>query len=234
MRSPIRMVAVAACVLGVSSAVMAHSHHQDSHHQDSHHHDNHHHGDHHDHGDVRHADAHVHGQGELNFATEGSELHMELMVPAHDILGFETITTHAQKKQLNDALATLESEAIWSLSDAAQCQLISAHASPTKEVHVKEEHDHGDDHKDHKHHSDHKNGHDHDHDHDCDHDHDHDGHMDISASYVFQCKQVNQLNQLSTTLFEAFPRSERIRVQGFTQSGQLSETMTPAQPQVRF
>ncbi|MET4693152.1 ZrgA family zinc uptake protein [Endozoicomonas lisbonensis] len=222
MRTSIRMAAAAACTLAVSGAAMAHSHHHND--------------------EVRHAGAHVHGEGELNFATEGSELHLELMMPAHDILGFESINTHAQKKQLNEALEKLESDTIWSLSVAAGCQLNHAHASPTKEIHVKDGHGHGHDKHDHdhghshdKHDHDHGHSHDkHDHDHEHHHDHDHDGHMDIAASYVYECKAVNQLNQLSTALFEAFPRSERIRVQGFTQSGQLSETMTPNQPQVRF
>ncbi|AMO55190.1 hypothetical protein GZ77_11540 [Endozoicomonas montiporae] len=210
MRTSIRMAVAAACTLAFSGAVLAHSHH-------------------HDHDDVRHAGAHVHGEGKLNFATEGSELHMELMMPAHDILGFERITTHAQKQQLDKALAKLESENLWSLPAAAGCQLKTAHASTTKEVHVQDDHDHGHKHDDDHHHK--HSGHDHHHD---DHDAHDDGHMDISASYVYQCKDISQLNQFSTTLFESFPRSERIRVQGFTRSGQLSETMTPNQPQVRF
>ena len=203
MRTPIRMAAVAASILAVSANISAHVHHDE----------------------VRHADAHVHGQGELNFAVEGSELHMELMMPAHDVLGFESITTKAQQQQLDEALHKLEAESLWSLSAQAECQLSSAHASTTGHDHGHSEHKSSHSHDDHVHDHAHAHGHAHDHDHD---------HMDIAVSYVFQCKNADNLTQLSTSLFETFPRSEMIRVQGFTASGQLSETMNSGQPQVRF
>ncbi|MGI9277582.1 MAG: ZrgA family zinc uptake protein [Endozoicomonas sp.] len=208
MRTPFGMAAVAACVLVFTGNAAAHKHHN--------------------HEEVRHAGAHVHGQGELNFAVEDSELHMELMMPAHDILGFESITTEAQQQQLNDALKKLESESLWQLSAEAQCQLSSAHASTTGH----EDHGHGDD-KKHNHSHDHG----HKHNHKDDHDHDHEdsgGHMDIAVTYVFECSSPGRLNQFSTKLFETFPRSEKIHVQGFTSSGQLSEIITADQPQVRF
>ena len=205
MRLSIRTAAVAAFVLAASGNVIADSHdHRQGHgHSHDHSHD---HG--HDHDEVRHAGAHVHGQGELNFATEGSELHMELMMPAHDILGFETISTPAQQQQLDEALAKLESESVWSLPAAARCQLAEAHASTTNENH-----------NDHDHHG---------------HDSEAGGHMDIAATYLFKCQNISSLNQFATTLFETFPRSELIQVQGFTSSGQLSENMTPDQPKVHF
>lgn len=212
MRLSIRTAAVAAFVLAASGNVIAQSHDHDHGHDHKQGHDHSHdHG--HGHDEVRHAGAHVHGKGELNFATEGSELHMELMMPAHDILGFETISTPAQQQQLDEALARLQSESIWSLPAAARCQLADAHASTTNENH---------------------DGHDHGHDHGQGHDSEAGGHMDIAATYKFKCQNISSLDQFATTLFETFPRSELIQVQGFTSSGQLSENMTPDQPQVRF
>lgn len=192
MRTSIGMAAVAASVLTFSGIAAAHQHN--------------------DHEEVRHAGAHVHGLGELNFAVEGSELHMELMMPAHDILGFESITTEAQQQQLDEALMQLESESLWVLPDNAKCQLSTAHASAT---------------------GNNDDGHDHQHDHNHNHE-EHGAHMDIEVSYVFTCDVPVNLNQLSTTLFENFPRSEKIHVQGFTSRGQLSEMITSRQPQVQF
>ena len=184
MRTSIRMAAIAACVMAISGNAAAHNHHHD---------------------EVRHAAAHVHGQGELNFALEDSELHLELMIPAHDILGFESISTDAQQKQLDKALKQLESDQMWALPAGAQCRLMSSHAHTSNSDH----------------------GHDH-------HDHEHEAHMDIESTYVFTCEAPAKLNEFSTRLFEHFTRSEKLHVQGFTSSGQLSEIITPRQPQVRF
>lgn len=192
MRTTFSTVAAAAFILATSGNAFAHDHNSE----------------------VRHVAAHVHGEGELNFAIDSSELHMELMMSAHDILGFETITTAAQQQQLDEALEKLQSENLWTLPKAAKCRLGSAHAAATG----------------HNSHDDHGHGHD-------THGRNHDnqgGHMDIAASYVFQCENIESLNQLSTTLFETFPRSEKIRVQGFTASGQLSEHMSPQQTEVGF
>ena len=241
MRTTFGMTALAVCVLTSSGIAAAHNHGHD--------HDE----------EVRHASAHVHGEGELNFAIEGSELHLELMMPAHDILGFESINTEAQQQQLDAALKTLESEQIWQLPASAQCVLSHANASATghddhhdhghDDHHDHKDHDHGHDdhghkkHDDHKAHDDHEHEHGHNHGHDHGHDHghghghghhDHGAHMDIAVSYEFKCSNPTSLNQFSTTLFETFPRSEKIHVQGFTQQGQLSDIITAQEPEVRF
>ena len=44
-----------------------------------------------------------HGQGQLNVAVDNTVLQMELKLPAQDVLGFEKITTDAQRSSLKKA-----------------------------------------------------------------------------------------------------------------------------------
>ncbi|WP_172806898.1 ZrgA family zinc uptake protein [Endozoicomonas arenosclerae] len=210
----------------------------------------------------RHVDAHVHGHGALNFAVEGSEVHLELKMPANDVLGFESITNDKQRHQLHEALEKLEASSLWSMTPAASCKLVSAKANAGAESHD-DEHDHHDDHghhdehaskdhDDHGHHDEHASKDHNDHGHHDEHaskehdDHGHHdehgheghegegGHMDISATYVFECGNANQLDTISTSLFEVFERSQSLSVQGFTQKGQAAAEMTKNNPEVRF
>ncbi|WP_422138663.1 ZrgA family zinc uptake protein [Endozoicomonas sp. ALC020] len=211
-------------------------------------------------GEQRHVDAHVHGQGELNFAVEGSEIHLELKMPANDVLGFETITTDKQRHQLHEALEKLEAASLWSMTPAASCKLVSAKATSSsvdhdhgrEKAHNDDHGHHEKDHNRHDHHDEHaSHGHDDEHDHHGEHasddhhddhhgEHNHEehesesGHMDISATYVFECGNANQLNTISTSIFETFERSESLSVQGFTQKGQMAAEMTKSKPEVRF
>ncbi|MGO0307397.1 ZrgA family zinc uptake protein [Endozoicomonas acroporae] len=171
----------------------------------------------------RHAGAHVHGAGHLNFAIEGRQVHIELETPGFDILGFESIRSDAQRRQLKDALLELEKDDLWSFAPAASCTLQSASASASGE--------HGEDH-----HGD-ADGHHHDkHEHD---DHHGDGHhesahMDIAATYVYECANIAGLNSISTRLFQRFANSEQLQVQGFTDAGQIAGQMNRERPEVRF
>ena len=165
-------------------------------------------------------DAHVHGDGEINLAQDGKQLFIELTLPAHDALGFESINTDAQKQQLAQALEKLEAPGMWILPTSAQCQLEEAHASFG-----------GQDHEGHAAHDDH--------DHDK-HDHDeHAGeetsqHLDIQATYLFSCNAPDDLTNIGTDLFKRFERSERLNLQGLTNAGAISTTLTPAKPEARF
>lgn len=187
----------------------------------------------------RHADAHVHGIGHLNFAVEGGQIHIELETPGFDILGFESISSDAQRKQLNDALHELEKDDLWSFTPAASCTLKTASAS-TGGGHGENHHDHhGDSHHDshHEHHDDdHHDSHHEKHGHDDHHAHGHheSAHMDIAATYVYECANIAGLNSISTRLFQRFGNSEQLKVQGFTDSGQIAGQMSRQQPEVRF
>ncbi|WP_066017264.1 ZrgA family zinc uptake protein [Endozoicomonas atrinae] len=176
----------------------------------------------------RHVDAHVHGAGHLNFAIEGHQVHIELETPGFDILGFESISSDSQRRQLKDALNELKKDDLWSFTPAASCTLKTASASASGE-HEEGHHADADGHHD-SHHSDH--GH---HKHHVDSgDHHESSHMDIAATYVYECANIARLNSISTRLFQRFGNSEQLKVQGFTDSGQIAGQMSRQRPEVRF
>ncbi|MGB0360716.1 MAG: ZrgA family zinc uptake protein [Endozoicomonas sp.] len=159
------------------------------------------------HEESRHADAHIHGAGHLNFAVEGKEIHLELEIPGFDILGFESVTTDTQRELIHDAIHDLKEGDLWKFSSAAGCKLVSASAN------LAGEEDHGENH--------------HNHDHEL-------THMDFGATYVYECEKPGKLKVMSTNLFTRFENSETLKVQSFTDTGQTAAIMTRAQPEVRF
>ena len=147
---------------------------------------------------------------------------------------------------------------------AAACRLVKADvdspfAEQEKHAHA-DEHKHGhDDHGHDKHgHDEHghdKHGHDkshdkshakHDHDeHDHDkhahddhghgHDHEeHEAHADIRASWQFDCKRANAIDQLDIRLFEKFPGMQRLQVQTITSTRQGGTILTSSNPVLTF
>lgn len=172
----------------------------------------------------RHADAHVHGVGHLNFAIESGQVHLELEAPGFDILGFESVTSESQRKQLEDALNNLEQEDLWSFTPDAACTLKTASASVVGE----DRHQH--DHHDHDHHDHHHESHPEEHGHD----HHAAAHMDIAATYIYECASIVSLNRISTRLFQRFNNSEQLKVQGLADSGQIAGQMSRQRPEVRF
>ncbi|WP_263078189.1 DUF2796 domain-containing protein [Endozoicomonas sp. Mp262] len=185
------------------------------------------------HAEQRHHEAHVHGQGQLNLAIDDSQVYMELKLPAHDLLGFESINNKAQQQALDQALLQLKSPSLWSFPQQAQCLLTVADASSNKHQHDDHEDHHSEHHHD-SHHSDHHDDEHHDPHHDS-HQADSDSsHMDISATYTFKCNNTKAINALSTNLFKQFERSELIKVQAITGNGQYSKTLSRTAPKVTF
>ena len=133
----------------------------------------------------RSADAHVHGHGQLNFAVDGRDVHLELEIPAADVLGFESIKSDKQKAQLKETLEALESGSLWQFTEAAQCQMVSAEAFSGKEHKEEGHHDDHDDHHE-KHDGDHDDHHEkheaHHGDHHKEHHDDHDDHHEKHES----------------------------------------------------
>lgn len=163
-------------------------------------------------GHSRHADAHVHGVGQLNFALEGNLVHLELAIPGFDILGFESINTDDQRQALNKAVEALKQADVWRFTAAAGCQLQNASVTTDENSH--------------------KHEHDHKHDHDDEHDKAHkSAHMSFSATYTYQCSNPRKLKSISTRLFDRFKHSEKLNVQGITDAGQIARTMTRKQPE---
>ena len=197
--------------------------------------------------ETRHADAHVHGSGSLNFAIGDQKIHLELMAHS-DILGFGLSSTDAQRQQLKKTLTQLETSSLWVFPASARCTLVEADSGVGEhDDHDHDDHDHDDDHGDHDHdHDSHDNDHDeHDEDHDH-HEHGHDnhdnhdahqhseGHIDISATYVYKCEQVGKVDSIQTTYFRTFTNAEKLTVQGDTAKKQVSDTMTRTKPEVNF
>ena len=181
--------------------------------------------------DTRHVDAHVHGAGHLNFAIEGNQVHLELETPGFDILGFETISTEAQHHQLEKALERLKTPELWVFTSAASCKLktvsVSGGDNDHHDDHDSHDKEHGDDHNKHKGHGDHDKHEDHA-------DHAEEGHMDIEATYVYECAHIKKLDSISTRLFEMFSNSEKLKVQGFTDKGQVAGSLSRKNPEVRL
>ncbi|MGB1270664.1 MAG: ZrgA family zinc uptake protein, partial [Endozoicomonas sp.] len=88
------------------------------------------------------------------------------------------------------------------------------------------------DHHDHADHHEHDHGHDHDHK-SSHHDQD-SGHLDLHATYTFQCKNPKDLKWFGTLLFEQFEHSETLKLQGLTDQGQRSAVMTRKASEVQL
>ncbi|GAA4652194.1 DUF2796 domain-containing protein [Kistimonas scapharcae] len=155
----------------------------------------------------RHHAAHVHGAGQLNLAVEGKLLHIEMTIPGHDIVGFESITSPEREQQVDQAIERLQQASMWHLPTSAQCTLLSTKAGHSAESH------HDDDHGHH---------------------HDHGSHLDFTVSQVFECNNPKALTEIEARLFERFANSESLKVQALTDKGQMSATLKRGKPVFRF
>ena len=172
-------------------AETGHDHHDD----DTHHHHGHHEGDHHDHHEHEAQDSHspdshshgphVHGISRMNLVLDQHELHIELSGPMANLVGFE----HAPK-DADQRMAIMQARK--TLTNTGQLFTPSAEAHCTTEktqvdspLFAQAEHQA----EEHKHHS------------------------DFTAEYVLHCDKPDELNELSTRLFELFPATQVLKVQ---------------------
>ena len=186
--------------------------------------------------------AHEHGHWQMNAAIESDHLHVELIAPGADVVGFEhEAKTPNETAKVWKAKQTLaEGSVILVLPAAAGCELEKAHVEVGALVddhhddkkhddhkHDHDKHDHKDDHK-HAHKDDHKDDHKHGHKHD-DHKHDdhakHDdhhgeAHNEFHAEYEFHCENIAKLETIGVTIFEVFPSTEEIDATVLTAKGQ--------------
>ena len=182
-------------------------------------------GDGHDH-EHRHHDAHEHGVGEFNLATDGQKLIIEIELPAHDVVGFEhEARTKEQKRAVNAAVEKLKiAGQNVSIPSRANCKADAA--AKVESGLIKND-------KGHEHHVDghHDDGH-HDHDHKGHHDEDHasgEGHSEFSIQYTYKCSDINKLTQVEVQMFKNFSRMKKLKVQALTASGSVSVGLTPKQ-----
>ena len=199
-------------------------------------------------------DAHQHGRVVLNIALEGQMLFIELDAPGADVVGFENLpATDEQRQLLSAAIHLLERpQKLFSFPGEAECKLQSAtvsHHSAVDTNHHDNDHDekgHDEKHEE-EHHDEPENSHDddnekdHDEEHDDAHENGHDdahenqaGHGSFTAQYQFQCKQLAQLNTISTHWFSHFPNTELISVQLLTQTQQSVQILDSDNPDIHF
>lgn len=175
--------------------------------------------------------AHVHGQVELNIAQDGTDLLIEVTAPGADVVGFEHAPQNeTQIQALNQALDTLEqADSLFTLSDAAKCQLEETHVTHT----LGGDHDHSHhDHHDHSHSHDHAH-HNHSHDHHHSHDHDHDHHHgEFTVQYHYQCENISALSQITTQWFALFPSTEKMQANILTERSQTAVELTKQQTRI--
>lgn len=160
--------------------------------------------------ETRHADAHVHGTGSMNFAIDDQRVFLDLTAPGFDLLGFETISSDSQRQQLKQVRAQLRNSSLWSFPADAVCSLVEA------DSHVAGFHD--EDNLDDNNDKEHENS----------------KHFDFSATYVYQCQSIENLNSISTNYFKIFSRANKLTVQGITSKRQTGGIMTRNQPTVHF
>ena len=162
---------------------------------------------------------HVHGRAQLNIVTEGRFVHIELISPAINLVGFEHAPVsepeHAARQR---AFSTLQdAERLFRFDEAADCRAeraeIAPGSTPTAQAAAQDVHHHhepGDD------------GHEDAH------------HTDIVATYRFVCDGPNGPSTLRVGLFDAFPAIDGLVVQYITDSQQGGITLSSRERVLTF
>ncbi|GFM87034.1 hypothetical protein PSCICO_24330 [Pseudomonas cichorii] len=165
----------------------------------------------HEHGSLG---AHEHGVGRLDVVLSGKTLELEFESPAMNIVGFEHAATSAEDKaKLAKAREQLlKPNALFSISDAANCSATSVKLeSPLFG-------DKDDDHDDHAKDGD-----------------EHHEHSEIKGHYKFVCDAPAILKKLDLTqIFLTFPDTKKLQVQLISPSGQSGAEVIAANPSIKF
>jgi hypothetical protein len=151
-------------------------------------------------------DAHVHGVAQLNVAVDRDHLLIELDTPAMNLVGFEhPPETDEQRAAVDAARRTLkDGDQLFAPNAEADCALMSAQVD--LDLSASSEHGHAQSET-----------------------HHHDGmvHNDAHAEYIFHCRRPAALRGVDIGLFDAFPRTERVRVQRITATRQDAQELRP-------
>ncbi len=154
---------------------------------------------------------HVHGVGTLQLVLEGNHLHVELSLPAMDVVGFEhTPKTAEQRDAVTKAVALLkDSGHVIEPPAAAGCTTAPGRVESAL---LEDQQDH-----EHEHEHEHADG---------------EAHADFDVTYQFDCRRPEALSPLAVTLFQHLPRLEKLDVQSVTPGGQRSQQLTPGQTSI--
>ncbi|ABG38828.1 conserved hypothetical protein [Paraglaciecola sp. T6c] len=206
------------------------------------------------------AQVHQHGQGQLFVSQENSDWHVQFILPAADVLGFEHAPENAQQEKIlhsliqrldkNDAVVDLGehctlSEVTHSLSEHS---LSDDHESGgNKDLHEDKRYN---DHHAHEEHSSSENHHADNHDEDLLADEElsagkgpsagkkpsdrlkHAEHQDVEVEYHFACDTSHK--KLSVPLFQWLPSLGRIQAQWITDAGQGTAVLNPENPNLEW
>lgn len=149
--------------------------------------------------DLRHHEAHVHGQATVDIALERGTLELMMRAPGIGILDFERApATAGERAALATALSTLKRGGWVTLPTAAQCTLTHSEASaegfqPTATAAQAGQH----------------------------------AHAGFSATLRFQCANSNALRVAVVTLPTLFPGLHEVVVNSATSAGQSRSVLTP-------
>lgn len=163
--------------------------------------------------------AHQHGVATANLVWQSPQLMIELMLPAHDLLGFEHQANTAEQQQRIEKTQQWLQDAtkVFVIADA-QCTASSIelgglnHLQSNATSDDKHQHDHSHDHK-----------HDHKHDHDAEHS-DHASHTDISATYLLDCNTTP--GDIRFSLFKQYPAISRLNLTAIINGQQQAVVLT--------
>ncbi|MBQ4829169.1 DUF2796 domain-containing protein [Alteromonas sp. MMG017] len=200
------------------------------------------------------AQQHVHGQGELLVSQEGNMLHLQLVLPAADALGFEHEPETTEQLNSQNLLAERFTYNTNVIDVEGQCELVNVEHTleahdDHHEMHKQHDEGHDEDHdEDHdKGHDDHhESGHEeaHNEDHESEHashkehdehdehagheEHEEENHQNIEVEYQFHCDDV--VSGITVALFESMPSLSAIQAQWITERGQGLSALSAGKP----
>ena len=162
---------------------------------------------------------HVHGSAQLNLVMDGRLVHIELISPTVNLVGFEHApVSEAEQAAHRNALSTLgDAERLFRFDRAADCRAqqieIAPEATLTEQAAGQDAHHHhedGDDEPSKMHHT------------------------DITATYQFICDAPESPATLRVGLFDAFPAIDALAVQYITDSKQGGTILSSGEPVLTF
>jgi hypothetical protein len=186
-------------------------------------------------GEVHQHGAHIHGIADLNIAIEGSELYVEFLSPAANIVGFEhSPRTEEQKAAVQQAIDTLKNwEKLFVLPSLADCKLSDLDVDTNIEGDADHSSGSGDEHK----HSAETGEYDEESHHDGDaNEHAEEGarHSEFKAAYLFVCGKPDKLTHADVMLSSVFPGIEHIETQLLTQTKKTALELTIKSNRIDF
>ena len=188
---------------------------------ESHSHDDHQHeaaesdSDHHDE-EMRHADAHSHGDAKLAIALDETALYIELDTPLYNLTGFEHAPRTPDEIDVHQKVEAVlaQPERLFSVNPEAGCsprdgvEGVQLSSAAEHDEHAHDAPGHGDEHA--KDETDLSNT-----------------HRDLVVEYIFDCRSPGRIDEIVVHLFELFPRIEELDSVYLDQSTQRSIHLTP-------